>query len=844
VLELDDEAADRALGRGQARELLGVLAAHRGQPLDTGSIVDALWGSAAPTTAPTIVHGAVRRIRKVFGADAVHRTDDGYLLDPAAVAVDLWELEDLVDAGRLAEARAMLVEPILGPYASRPWALAASADLRDRVGPTAASTPGARRRDGVALARLVGRRRELAALRDAHRRSRLVTVVGLGGVGKSRLVAELVGEVDGPVSRADLGLARGPFAARLAAELGAVAGDGETALVAIAALLGDTTSVLVLDGCEHDPDGAADTIPFLLQRCPKLSVLATSRVALGLPGEQVVPLLPFADPSDPLGDGVELVLERLRAIGLPFDAGDRDRAAAICERCAGMPLAIELAAAEVLGGQVVLSAGDGPMAAVSAVVEQAVGGLSPATAVAARRAATLPSGVTPTVLAQLHDGGAAVAARDLLAAGLVGVDGTGAQRRLRFPDTVRDALLGRCEPADLVAAAAALGELAARVRPEVDQAPALGPLADAIAEITNAHGLLESLGHAGRHEERLALALAFSEAWREDGHWLTGSSELERALTSAEELGRVEPAVRARAVFYIVTVAGTYEVASRWVDELHAMAEVALRAGQPELATAMRMQEANGLGYAGRTAEAWAAIRGVEEAAAASSSPTVHFYVESILAASHLIGGDPLRAWRELGAVARQAAELGAHSDAARLRRLASIAARTAGDLPLALAEAEIGEEQALTGLARGTLAIVRGEIADLRFVLDPASAPPALRTALATASGAGQLRMAGVCRLRLGLLEDDRAAVSAAAVDLLAVDARWSALALSHLVEGRPATDPFRQLVVRGIGSLTWGMPLSADDQRRVEALGGPPGPAPDGWKEILVAELLGIRP
>ena len=728
--------------------------------------------------------------------------------------MDLWELEDLVDAGRLAEARAMLVEPILGPYASRPWALAASAALRDRVGPTAASTPGARRRDGVALARLVGRRRELAALRDAHRRSRLVTVVGLGGVGKSRLVAELVGEVDGPVSRADLGLASRPLRRPAGGRAGGRRRRRRDGARGHRRPAGGHHVGAGPRRLRARPRRSGRHHPVPAAAVPEAVGAGDIRVALGL-GRAGGALLPFADPSDPLGDGVELVLERLRAIGLPFDAGDRDRAAAICERCAGMPLAIELAAAEVLGGQVVLSAGDGPMAAVSAVVEQAVGGLSPATAVAARRR---------DVAVGRHPDGAGPAPRRWGGGRRPRPPRRRARRGRRYrgaataplpPTRCVDALLGRCEPADLVAAAAALGELAARVRPEVDQAPALGPLADAIAEITNAHGLLESLGHAGRPGAPgagpgLQRGLAGGRALAHRQQPRAGLDQRGGARTSGA-------AVRARAVFYIVTVAGTYEVASRWSMSSHAMAEVALRAGQPELATAMRMQEANGLGYAGRTAEAWAAMRGVEEAAAAGSSPTVHFYVESVLAASHLIGGDPLRL---AGAGSGGGAGRRARRPQRRRppRRLASIAARTAGDLPLALAEAEIGEEQALTGLARGTLAIVRGEIADLRFVLDPASAPPALRTALATASGAGQLRMAGVCRLRLGLLEDDRAAVSAAAVDLLAVDARWSALALSHLVEGRPATDRFRQLVVRGIGSLTWGMPLSADDQRRVE--------------------------
>ena len=840
---LDDAEADRILGRGQARELLGVLTANRGMAVDTPAVIEALWGPAAPATAATIVHGAVARIRKALGSAALVRTDAGYLLDPSLVTVDLWELDEHIAAGRLAEARAQLVEPLYGPYAQRQWAAPTIAALREQLGRGGAtnSTSGTLRAGGAPVTRLIGRRRELAALRAAHGRSRLVTIVGLGGVGKSRLVSELAGELSTSVARVDLGLASGSFAVRLAAALDTVASrDRGADLLGVAAVLHDTADVLVLDGCEHDLDGAADGVAFLLQRCLRLSVLATSRVALGLPGEQVIPLLPFSDPGDPLGDGVELVLDRVRALGLPLDPDDRQRAAAICVRCAGVPLAIELAADEVLGGIAQPHRADPPGTAVRAVIGQTLANLAPATSVAARRAALLPAGVTPALLNALHGGGA-FAARELLVSGLAGVEGAGGRRRVRFPDSVRAVLLADVDAADLEATSGALTSVGARSRPRIDEPPVLASLADAIAEITNANGLLDTLAAAGRHDEQLELALAFGTPWREDGHWASGSAALERALADAEAHGPLEPGRRAEVVLHIVTVAGTYEIASRMVDELDRAAADALAVGRPEVATALRVHQANGLGYAGRIHEAAAALAAARQAADASSSPTIRLYPDVTEALGYVVAGQPLQAWKELAALAERCASLGAHSDAARVGRLGAIAARAAGALAGALAQAEIAEEQAIIGLARGTLAVVRSEIADIRFSLDPGAAGPSLEASLESALAAGQLRTVGVCRLRLGLLAGDLPAIAGAAVELLTVDGRWAGLGLAHVLGRLEESHPLSTLIPSAITVLEgWGSPLGADDTALVRAAASDAAAPPEGWESYLVGALL----
>jgi hypothetical protein len=510
-----------------------------------------------------------------------------------------------------------------------------------------------------------------------------------------------------------------------------------------------------------------------------------------------------------------------------------------------VPLAIELAAGEVLAGVDVVAASGPPGAAVGAVVAATLASLAPATHAAGRRAALLPAGATPAVLAALQDGASSGGpARELLATGLVAVEGAGGRRRLRFPDTIRAAFLEAADSGDLRAASRALDALGRRSRPQLDQAPNLAALAEAIPEITNVHGLIEQLSAAALHTDRLGLAMAFATPWREDGHWVRGSEELEGALRDAEALdGPIDPAYRAEVVLHIVTVAGTYEVASRWVDDLGRAAHDALDAGLPAVATGLFVQQANGLGYGGRAGEAAAAVTAARRAADISGSPTVKLFPEVTMSLGKMLAGHPDEACRELAAIAAICVELGAHSDAARVGRLAAMAGRRAGDLTAALTQAEIAEEQATLGLARGTLTVVRAELADLLFNLDPASARAAVASSFESAVATGQLRTLGICRLRLGLIDDDLDAIAAATVELLAVDGRWASLGLAHVLPRLPAGHELRQRIPDAMLTAgAWGAPLGADDEKLVQSITAGGERLPDGWEAPLVEALLAL--
>jgi predicted ATPase/DNA-binding SARP family transcriptional activator len=202
--------------------------------------------------------------------------------------------------------------------------------------------PASRRRPPAD--RLVGRQRELNVVAESVRSHRLVTVVGPGGVGKTRLVLEVLGRLSESGHRhlVELGdvssTADVPAAVATALRLQAAPGGVENA---IADLLVTAPMLLVLDNCEHVLPATVGLVRLLLQRCPALTVLATSRRRLGMAAERVVPLGPLS-----VAEQVELFCDRAALLRPDFEPSDRQRGqvADICRTLDGLPLAVELAA--------------------------------------------------------------------------------------------------------------------------------------------------------------------------------------------------------------------------------------------------------------------------------------------------------------------------------------------------------------------------------------------------------------------------------------------------------------------------------------------------------------------
>ena len=202
------------------------------------------------------------------------------------------------------------------------------------------------------LTPFVGRVTERAALIQALDTHRLITAVGPGGVGKTRLALNVATDVsdrfaDGawfvdlvPVTDAEM------VSSAIAAALGLGEHQGCTANDTLLRWFAEREALLVLDNCEHVLDCVAALLERLLEGSPRLSVLVTSRARLLVPFEWVFPVPGLSVGADD-GDAVELFLARTAASGATLWPEDKARIAAICSRLDGMALAIELAAARV-----------------------------------------------------------------------------------------------------------------------------------------------------------------------------------------------------------------------------------------------------------------------------------------------------------------------------------------------------------------------------------------------------------------------------------------------------------------------------------------------------------------
>ena len=205
------------------------------------------------------------------------------------------------------------------------------------------------------LTSFVGRETEAAALAAALAEHRLVTAIGPGGVGKTRLAIRVAHDVadsypDGIwfldlVAVTDPGL----IGLALAQTLGLTESQGRSIEDLVTGWLGPRRVLLVLDNCEHVLEGVGALLERLLASCPSLTVLATSRARLLLPFEQAFPVpgLSVTPAADGPGDAVELFLSRARAGGAEVGEQDLPRVVGLCRGLDGMALAIELAAARL-----------------------------------------------------------------------------------------------------------------------------------------------------------------------------------------------------------------------------------------------------------------------------------------------------------------------------------------------------------------------------------------------------------------------------------------------------------------------------------------------------------------
>jgi len=337
----------RALNAGRygaAQELLGeALGLWRGEPL--GDVAHLPFAAATAIRLGELRAGVVE--------DRIEALLAGPFPDRAALSV---ELNQLIAAAPLRERLRGLLIRVLDAEGRQAEALVAYENYRTVLAEELGTDPGAElrelhmrilRRDTewqhvrgnlrAPLTSFVGREDDQRQVVSRLRDYRLVTLVGSGGVGKTRLATTTGAGLNVPVWLVELAPVTSPAGVPRAIVAALGLRESTEAVSALVEALAGTGTVLILDGCEHVIGPAAQLAEELLGRCAGLRVLATSREPLGVAGEALYPVAPLE-----AGSATELFTDRARAVQPGF--APNDDVERICRRLDRLPLAIELAA--------------------------------------------------------------------------------------------------------------------------------------------------------------------------------------------------------------------------------------------------------------------------------------------------------------------------------------------------------------------------------------------------------------------------------------------------------------------------------------------------------------------
>jgi DNA-binding winged helix-turn-helix (wHTH) protein len=313
------------------RAVLALLAAAEGRVVTADHLLDALWPAEPPESGRAALQSHISRLRRHLGGDAprLAAVGGGYRLaldrgelDVAQARALLRRAREAADPAAAADAlhaaNALWRGPVLAEFAEVPPLVTTAVayeqlhrDVTPALGEleravaagkltvaTRPTRPVPARQRGTT--RLLGREAQVAALERLLETERLVTVVGPGGVGKTCVALELARGAGAAVLRLApvTDPAAVPHALAAALDLQVVSGD---VIGACIALLGTAPALLVVDNCEHLLDAVRATVEQLLDGCPDLTVLATSREPLGLPGETPSRLAPLPLPGPDSG---------------------------------------------------------------------------------------------------------------------------------------------------------------------------------------------------------------------------------------------------------------------------------------------------------------------------------------------------------------------------------------------------------------------------------------------------------------------------------------------------------------------------------------------------------------
>ena len=374
----------------------------------------------------------------------------------------------------------------------------------------------------VATGAFVGRQDERRRLENAINDHGLVTLTGRGGIGKSRLALRVARPRQAlwiPLTAADDELVAG----EVAQQLGLTVADADPTAAITDHLAPLGTALLVLDGCERTTDGVASLVTALLGGCPSLTILATSRSALGLDGERVLhldALPPITNQQDPItNQQVQLVIQRVHEAGgsLLLDATTTPLIATLCQRCAGLPLALELVAAQLTvmsPADLLDELADTPGDQLTAVLHYSYGLLQPAEAAVLRRYSILGGAVSlPLIRSVVSDEEVAPIRvirllRELTDRGLLNVDHQGPRWRYHQDDDIQRFAAAQMTDAEQRLTFGRLFTAIRTMLPEDAKSPP-GPFTAAVNEIAASVRSLLAAAADGRVDRDLGLELAF-----------------------------------------------------------------------------------------------------------------------------------------------------------------------------------------------------------------------------------------------------------------------------------------------------------------------------------------------
>lgn len=719
--------------------------------------------------------------------------------------------------------------------------------------------PGRRHNLPPVTTSMVGREDERKLLGEELDRGGLVTLTGPAGAGKTRLALvaahdRLRRHRDG-VWLADLSGIDSPrlVATQIASELALRetdehgAGGPDDVLVNY---LADREVLLVVDNCEHVAGEAARVLAGLIANCPRLTVLATSRVPLGVSGEVCIDTTPLVVPAPGASveeitnaPAVRLFLDRSRDAGAPpYPSEQLGAVAELCRAVDGIPLLVEMTAsqANALSPDAMaarLGAGRAN-SAFDAAIDWSVALLAPTDRLLVRRLGAFAGGFALSGAEALgRDAGlsadeTAGALTRLVSASLIRFDLRTRPARYCMLEPIRDHARARLREAGEEDAAQQtvveyLVRLADRVRPSTFLGPPDPTALETLdVELDNVRGSLDRLLASADPTEPLRLASSMGTYWMERGYWGEG----QRWLAAALETGDAEPTLeRGRALSALVRVTSSFAgIAARRESIEQAVAIFRHQGATDDLMIALTYA-AFAAGWHGDTLRMRACFDEAESLADPDDE-WVSLTVAVYKGLARALVGDLAGALATQRSCADALLACGDPSFASRALMYAGTVARLLGDRTGAQRDLARSIELSTASGAHGTHAHAVLALAQISAELAEPDSIDLLLESLEKLETVGDLRCAAICRATIGRLacrsgkaEEGSVWLRRAVPHLARLDVRYLALVLADLASVVREQDPERaaQLVAvaRALGASP-GLPWSGDEQRHFEQI------------------------